>query len=129
MKPLFILALMLTAAAPAPAAPAQDKYVPMSVKDWEARSDTVQILYVSSFVALIANSEAHTYNVTPDQIRAWFSQKKAPYNVSEGFTTVMAGTRLLDLQAKNGAVDLSKIYIEDVVQWALNMKFLVHFPS
>jgi hypothetical protein len=42
---------------------------------------------------------------------------------------VMAGTRLLDLQAKNGAVDLSKIYIEDVVQWALNMKFLVHFPS
>ena len=128
MKPLFILALMLTAATPAPARPAQDKYAPTSVREWEALSDNKQVLYITVFVGLIADKEAPAYNVTPGQLRAWFTQRKAPYNVSEGITMVMAGTRLLDLQAKNGAVDLSKIYIEDVVQWAIDMKFKVHFP-
>ncbi len=123
MKPLFILALLLTAV------PAQDKYQPMSVKDWEARSDAVQILYVNAFVAVIADKEAPAYNITPAQIRAWFTQRKGTANVSEGYTMVLAGTHLLDVQAKNGAGDLSKIYIEDVVQWAIDMKFRIHFPS
>ena len=76
MKPLFILALMLMAAAPAPAAPAQDKYVPMSVKDWEARSDTVQILYVSSFVALIANNEAALTTSRPTRYVRGFPRER-----------------------------------------------------
>jgi hypothetical protein len=129
MKPLLILALMLTAAAPVPSAPTQDKYVPTSIREWESWSDAKQILFVNAFVGVIADKEAPVYNVTPGQIRAWFMQKKAPYNVSEGFTMVMVGTRLLDLQAKSGAADLSRIYIEDVVQWAIDMKFKVHFPS
>ena len=129
MKLLFILALMLTVAVPAPAAPAQDKYAPLSVRDWEAKSDRIQVLYITTFVNLIADKEAPVYSVPPGQIRSWFTQTKAPYNVSEGITMLMAGTHLLDLQAKNGAVDLSKVYIEDVVQWAIDMKFKVHFPG
>ena len=127
MKRLLIFAFLM-ATPILPAAP-QGKYTPTSVKEWEGLSDAKQILYVSFFVAAIADKEAPAYNVRSDQIRAWFAQKKPPYTVSEGYTMVLAGTHLLDLQAKNGAADLSRIYIEDVVQWAIDMKFRVHFPG
>ena len=92
-------------------------------------SDAKQILYVNTFVGLIADNQAPSYNVAADQIRAWFRERKGATNVSEGYTMVLAGKTSCLPAGKNGAGDLSEFYIEDVVQWAIDMKFRIHFPS
>jgi hypothetical protein len=124
MKPLFILALMLAAV---PAIP-QTKYTPTSIKDWEAKSDNDQVRYILTFVNMIAVGDARGYKVTPDQIRALFTDKTPGRDMSEGIMMVLAANGLLHRAAKSGGADLSKTYIEDVVDWAIQMKFEVKLP-
>jgi hypothetical protein len=124
MKPLFILALMLAAL---PANP-QTKYVPTSVKDWEAKSDNDQVRYVLTFVNMIAGGESRGYKVAPGEILAFFTDKAPGHDMSEGITMVLAANGLLHRAAKTGGADLSKITIEDVVDWAIQMKFQVRLP-
>src|SRR5208282_5317570 len=126
MKPLFILALMLAAL---PANPQKTKYVPTSVKDWEAKSNNDQVLYIRHFVDLIAAGEAPGYKATPDQIRALFIDKVPGHDLSEGIMVVLAAVGLLHRVEKTGGADLSKIAIEDVVDWTIQMKFQFTMPT
>jgi hypothetical protein len=48
--------------------------------------------------------------------------------MSEGIMMVLAANGLLHRAAKTGGADLSKIMIEDVVDWAIQMKFQVKLP-
>lgn len=126
MKPLLILALLFSAFP----AQAQSKYVPTSVKDWEAKSDNDQVLYIRHFVDLIAVGQARGYKVTPDQIRALFINTAPGHdNLPEGTMMVLAAVGLLHQVAKKtGGADLAKIDIEDVVAWAIQMKFELKVP-
>jgi hypothetical protein len=125
MKPLFILALMLAAL---PAFPQKPKYTPTSVRDWEAKSDNDQVRYIRNFVGLIAAGEAPGYKVTPEQIRALFIDKVPGHDISEGIMMVLVAIGLLHRAEKTGGADLSKINIEDVVDWAIQMKFEIKLP-
>jgi hypothetical protein len=42
---------------------------------------------------------------------------------------VLAATGLLHRAAKTGGADLAKIDIEDVVDWAIQMKFQIKIPA
>jgi hypothetical protein len=119
MKSLLLFAVILAAV---PALP-QGKYTPTSVKDWEAKSDNLQAAYVLTFVDLMAPSAAPSYKVKPGQIRDYFLHRTPADKMPEGIAMVIAGTGLLDRAAKRGGIDLSKIYIEDVVQWVTDLKF------
>lgn len=125
MKPLLILALILCAL---PAQAQKTQYVPISIKNWEAKLNNDQVLYIRHFVDLIADSEAPGYKVTPQQIRDLFIIKAPGHDTSEGVIMVLAGIGLLHRAAKDGGADLSKIPIEDVIDWAIQMKFEVRLP-
>jgi hypothetical protein len=110
------------------ATPAPEKWQTLSVKEWEALSGQERIDYINRYIDFTADAEAEARDVTGDEIRSYF-RDAGSNKIPRGLVVIAMGVNLLDKSAHGGHCDLSQVYIEDVVQWAIIIKFVQGFPE
>ena len=56
-------------------------------------------------------------------IRTWFAEKPASKTLSEGMERLNVELGAVEIQAKDGKADLSKVQLESVIVWVVKQKF------
>jgi hypothetical protein len=95
----------------------------MSLTEFEAKPSHDQSVYVVNFIEKFT---ADLYAKNPklaQAIRDWFSREQAGKPFSEGLEKLTVEQTALDLLAREGKVDLSKIQIEGVIVKVIKDKF------
>lgn len=95
----------------------------MSIKDFEAKATGDQTAYLAAFIDKMTTDIRQKNPELAQNIRAWFANKREGKTGSDGSEALYAELTALDLLAKDGKVDLSKIQIEGVVVKVVKDKF------
>jgi hypothetical protein len=95
----------------------------ISLKDFNARPGKDQAVYVVDTIEKISNRiAAHTPRLAQD-IRDWYSRKPEGKPISAGMERLYVELAAVEIQAKDGLADLSKIQIEAVILRLVKQKF------
>ncbi len=95
----------------------------MSLKDFNAKPAADQSAYVASFIEKMSADLGAKNPQLGQGIRDWFTKKAAGKPVSEGMEKLYVELTAVELQAKDGETDLSKIQLESVIVWVVKQKF------
>ncbi|MGH9721915.1 MAG: hypothetical protein ACRD8O_17045 [Bryobacteraceae bacterium] len=95
----------------------------MSLKDFNAKPGPEQSAYVASFIEKMSADLGAKNPQLGQSIRDWFTKKPAGKPVSEGMEKLYVELTAVELQAKDGKADLSKIQIESVIVYLTKQKF------
>jgi hypothetical protein len=94
-----------------------------TLKDFSAKTDKEQSACVSDFIdKMTTDMRAKNPKLATD-IRNWFAVKPEGRPTSEGMERLYVELTALELQARDGKVDLSKIQLESVIVWVVKQKF------
>jgi hypothetical protein len=95
----------------------------ISLKDFNAKPDKDQAVYVVDTIEKISNRiAAHAPRLAQD-IRDWYSRKPEGKPISAGMERLYVELAAVEIQAKDGRADLSKIQIEAVILHLVKQKF------
>ena len=95
----------------------------MSLKDFNAKPGHDQAVYVVNFIEkMTADLGAKNPQLAQD-IREWYSRKTAGKPISDGMERLYVELGAVEIQAKDGRADLSKIQIESVIVYLTRQKF------
>jgi hypothetical protein len=95
----------------------------MSLKDFNAKPDKEQAVYVGDFIdKMTTDLRAKNPQLATD-IRNWFAVKPAGRPLSEGMERLGVELGALEIQAKDGKADLSKVQLESIIVWVVKQKF------
>ncbi len=95
----------------------------MSLKDFNAKPDKEQSAYVADFIDKMSTDLRAKNPELAQNIRTWFARKAEGKPLSEGMERLVVELGALEIQAKNGKADLSKIQLESVIVWIVKQKF------
>ena len=95
----------------------------MSLKDFNAQPGKEQAAYVSTFIDRMTTDLRAKNPELAAHIRDWFAVKQPGKPLSEGMERLGVELGALDLQAKDGKADLSKIQLESVIVYLVKQKF------
>ena len=95
----------------------------MSLKDFNAKPAADQSAYVASFIEKMSADLGAKNPQLGQGIRDYFTRKAAGKPVSEGMEKLYVELTAVELQAKDGKADLSKIQLESVIVWVVKQKF------
>ena len=95
----------------------------MSLKDFNAQPDKEQSAYVATFIDRMTTDLRAKNPELAQNIRTWFARKRDDKPGSEGMERLYVELGALELQAKDGKADLSKIQLESVIVWVVKQKF------
>ncbi len=95
----------------------------ISLKDFNAKPDKEQSAYVATFIDKMTTDIRAKNEPLAIDIRNWFAVKAEGKPLSEGMERLFVELAALDIQAKEGKVDLSKIQLESVIVWVVKQKF------
>src|ERR1700680_1010374 len=84
----------------------------MSLKDFNAQPDKDQSAYVATFIDRMTTDLRVKNPELAQSIRTWFARKRDDKPGSAGMERLYVELGALELQAKDGKADLSKIQIE-----------------
>jgi hypothetical protein len=94
-----------------------------TVRDYESKSIADKSAIVSDFIEkMTTDLRAQNPKLATD-IRAWFTEKQAGKPLSEGAERLTVELGALELRAKDGRTDLSKIQVESVIVYLVKQKF------
>ena len=94
-----------------------------TVSDYESKSINERSAIVSAFIdKMTTDLHAKNPQIATD-IRAWFTEKQDGKPLSAGMERLMVELGALDLRAKDGRADLSKIQLESVIVYLVKQKF------
>ena len=95
----------------------------MSLKDFNAKPDKEQAVYVGDFIdKMTTDLRAKNPQLAID-IRNWFAVKPAGKPLSEGMERLGVELGALEIQASTGKADLSKVQLESIIVWVVKQKF------
>ena len=95
-----------------------------TVSDYENRSINDRAAIVSAFIdKMTTDLRAQNPQMATD-IRGWFTEKQAGKPLSEGAERLLVELLALDMRAKDGRADLSKIQVESVIVYIVKQKFV-----
>jgi hypothetical protein len=95
----------------------------MSLKDFNAKPTHDQSVYVVDFIEkMTADLGAKNPQLAQD-IRGWFSRKQEGKPFSEGLERLYVELAAVEIQAKDGKADLSKVQLESIIVWVVKQKF------
>ena len=109
-----ILATAILASVPARA---------LAVKDFEAKPTAEQSAIITGFVDKMTGDIGHDNPQLARDIHDYFFTKQAGQPFAEGIEKVAVELAALDIAAKDGKADLSKIQIEGVIVKVVKDKF------
>lgn len=116
MKQIAILTLILISATGAGAT---------SVKDYNAKPAADRSALVANYIdKMTTDLRAKNPDMARD-VRNWFTVKQAGKPLSEGMERLTVELGAIELQARDGKADLSKIQVESVIVWLVKQKFMV----
>ena len=95
----------------------------MSLKDFNAKPDTERSAYVADYIDKITTDLRPKNEKLATDIRNWFAVKQPGKPLSEGMEKLMIELAAVEIQAKDGRADLSKIQLESVIVWVVKQKF------
>jgi hypothetical protein len=95
----------------------------MSLKDFNALPDKEQSSYIGSFIDKMTTDLRAKNPELAQSIRTWFARKRDDKPGSEGMERLFVELGALELQAKDGKADLSKVQLESVIVWVVKQKF------
>ena len=95
----------------------------MSLKDFNAQTGKEQSSYVATFIDRMTTDLRAKNPELAQNIRTWFARKRDDKPGSEGMERLYVELGALELQAKDGKADLSKIQLESVIVWVVRQKF------
>jgi hypothetical protein len=95
----------------------------ISLKDFNARPPAEQSGYVVNFIDKMASDLGAKNPQLAAGIRDYFSRKMEGKPVSEGMERLYVELTVVELQAKDGRADLSKVQLESVIVWVVKQKF------
>jgi len=98
----------------------------MSLKDFNAKAPAEQSSYVASFIEKMSGDLGAKNPELGQAIRDWFTKKAAGKPVSEGMEKLYVELTALELQARDGKADLSKLQLESVIVYLVKQKFQPH---
>ncbi len=94
-----------------------------TLKDFNAKTDKEQSACVADFVDKMTTDMRTKNEKLATDIRNWFAVKQAGKPTSEGMERLYVELTALQIQARDGKVDLSKIQLESVIVWVVKQKF------
>jgi len=95
----------------------------MSLKDFSAQPGKEQSAYIATFIDKMTTDLREKNPQLAQNVRTWFARKMEGKPLSEGMERLGVELTALDLQAKDGNADLSKIQIESIIVYLVNQKF------
>ena len=95
----------------------------MSLKDFNAQEPKDQAVYVVNFIEKMTSDLGAKNPQLAQDIRDWFAKKAAGKPVSAGMERLYVELGAIELQAKDGKADLSKIQLEGVIVFVIKQKF------
>jgi len=94
-----------------------------TVSEYESKSINDRSALVSAFIdKMTTDLRAQNPQMATD-IRGWFTEKQAGKPLSEGAERLLVELLALDMRAKDGRADLSKIQIESIIVYIVKQKF------
>src|SRR5260221_7161147 len=95
----------------------------MSLKDFNAKPHKEQAAYVGDFIdKMTTDLRAKNPQMATD-IRNWFAVKQPGKPLSEGMERLGVELGALEIRAKDGKADLSKVQLESIIVWVVKQKF------
>jgi hypothetical protein len=94
-----------------------------SLKDFNAKPDKEQAVCVSDFIDKMTTDMRAKNPQLAQDIRNWFAVKPAGKATSGGMERLFVELTAIELQAREGKADLSKIQLESVIVWVVKQKF------
>ena len=94
-----------------------------SLKDFNAKPDKEQAVCVSDFIDKMTTDMRAKNPQLAQDIRNWFAVKPAGKATSDGMERLFVELTAIELQARDGKADLSKIQLESVIVWVVKEKF------
>ena len=95
----------------------------MSLKDFNARPAPDRSAYVADFIDKMTTDLRAKNPELAQSIRTWFAEKPASKTLSEGMEHLNVELGAVEIQAKDGKADLSKVQLESVIVWVVKQKF------
>jgi hypothetical protein len=95
----------------------------MSLKDFNAQPGKEQSAYIATFIDKMTTDLRVKNPELAQSIRTWFAQKRDGKPGSEGMERLFVELTAIELQAKDGKADLSKIQLESVIVYLVKQKF------
>ena len=89
-----------------------------TMSDFESKSTAGRSACVANFIDKMTTDMRAGNPELAQNIRNWFAVKQPGKPLSEGMERLAAELLTIELQAKDGKVDLSKIQLESVIQRA-----------
>jgi hypothetical protein len=107
-----VIALLITAPAGA-----------TTLKDFNAKPDKEQSACVANFIDKMTTDLREKNPVLATDIRNWFAVKADGKPLSEGMEKLAIELATVEIQARDGRADLSKIQVESVIMYVVRQKF------
>jgi hypothetical protein len=95
----------------------------MSLKDFNARPAAERSSYVADFIDKMTTDLRFKNPDLAQSIRTWFAAKSEGKTSSEGMERLNVELAAVEIQARDGKADLSKIQLESVIVWVVKQKF------
>jgi hypothetical protein len=95
----------------------------MNLKDFNAQPGKEQSAYIATFIDKMTTDLREKNPDLAQNIRTWFAQKREGKPSSEGMERLFVELTAIELQAKDGKADLSKIQLESVIVYLVKQKF------
>ena len=94
-----------------------------SLKEFNAKTKSEQSACVVGFIDKMTTDLRAKNEPLATDIRNWFAVKADGKPLSEGMERLFVELAAIDIQAKDGKADLSKIQLESVIVWVVKQKF------
>jgi hypothetical protein len=94
-----------------------------SLKDFNARPPAERSAFVASYIDKMTTDLRPKNEQLATEIRNWFAVKADGKPLSEGMEKLAIELGAVEIQAKDGRADLSKIQLESVIMWVVKQKF------
>jgi hypothetical protein len=95
----------------------------MSLKDFNAKLAADRSAYVADFIDKMTTDLRAKNPDLAQSIRTWFAEKPAGKTLSEGMERLNVELGAVEIQAKDGKADLSKVQLESIIVWVVKQKF------
>jgi len=95
----------------------------MSLKDFNEKPAADRSAYVATFIDKMTTHLRAKNEKTATAIRDWFAVRQEGKPLSEGMERLAVELGAIEIQAKEGKADLSKIQLESVIVYLVKQKF------
>ncbi len=95
----------------------------MSLNEFNAKPGKDQAVYVVNFIEKMTGDLGVKNPQLAQDIRDWFSKRPEGKPVSAGMERLYVELGAIEIQAKDGKADLSKIQLEGVIVYLVKQKF------